>query len=128
MREEKQTFVEMMIGIALSSLIITVVGAIIVPNKLSFVFGTLFGGAIAVFVLFLMYRSIEKALSMDEKNAESYTTKTAIYRLAIMASALVIGILCPKLINVIGVLLGLFTLKVSAYLQPLVHKVFANKI
>lgn len=127
MREEKQTFIEMEIGIAFSTFIIAVVGAFLASNRSSYVVGTLLGGCFAAFVLFLMYRSIEKAIIMGEEMAQKYTVKTAIIRLIIMCIALMTGILLPGIVNVVGVLLGLFSLKASAYLQPLVHKVMASK-
>lgn len=128
MREEKQTFVEMLIGIVFSTLVISVVGAFFVPQVQSYVLGTLLGGSFAVVVLILLYRSVDKALALDEEQASKYTTKTAIFRLIVMCIALVVGILFPTIVNVVGVLLGLFTLKACAYLQPLVHKVMASKI
>ncbi|MDO5519182.1 MAG: ATP synthase subunit I [bacterium] len=117
----------MLIGIVLSTIVITVLGAFFASNILSYVLGTLLGGCFAAIVLVMLYRSIEKALMLDEENASKHTTKTAIFRLIIMCIALMAGILFPGILNVVGVFLGLMSLKFCAYLQPSVHKVLALK-
>lgn len=127
MREEKQTFVEMLVGIVISTIVISAVGAFIAPDGQSYVLGTLLGGVFAAGVLCLMYRSIEKALALDEDSASKYTVKASMFRLVIMCFALMIGLVFPSIVNSVGIILGLLTLKACAYLQPLVHKVMVSK-
>lgn len=127
MREEKRTFVEMLIGIGFSTMVIAIVEAILVSSPGSYVLGTIIGGCFAGIILYMMYRSIEKAIAMDEEQASNYTTRGAIIRLIIMCIALMVGVLLPNIVNVVGVLLGLLSLKACAYLQPFVHKVMAKK-
>lgn len=128
MREEKQTFLEMLVGIVGSTLLFSIIGAIIAPNKGTFVLGTFFGGIIAIVILMQLYRSIERALAMEARAAEKYAVRAAMIRLGLMCIPLVISILMPSMFDILGVFFGLLGLKFSAYTQPVVHKVIAPKI
>lgn len=128
MREEKQTFLEMLIGIIGSTLLFSIIGAVIAPNRGTFVLGTFLGGIIAIVILMQLYRSIERALVMETRAAEKYAVRAAMIRLGLMCIPLVISILLPSIFNVLGVFFGLLGLKFSAYTQPFVHKVIAPKI
>lgn len=128
MREEKQTCLEMMVGIIGSTILIAIVGAIFAPNKGTFVLGVVLGGILAIGILMQLYRSIDKSLAMDERSAEKYAVRSSMIRLLFMGIALVIGLLLPNIFNVVGILLGLLGLKICAYTQPLVHVVLAKKV
>lgn len=128
MKEEKQTLLEMICGIMISSLILGAIGAIVFRPISNFVLGVVFGTVIAVFVLVQLYHSLNKTLDMDSQSAEKIGGRHAIFRLFIMGLALVVGILLSDIFNVIGILLGIFGLKFSAYLQPAIHKIVVTKI
>lgn len=128
MKEEKQTFLEMLVGIVGNTLVIGIIGLMIAPNKSAFALGAFLGGITSVFILMLLYRSLERALSMESKEAEKYSVRAAIIRLVLMCIPLVLSILFPNMFNVLGVFFGLMGLKVSAFLQPVMHKMLAPKL
>lgn len=128
MKEEKRTLLEMIVGIALYTVFIGLIGAMIVRPWYTFLLGTILGGIVAVLVLLQMYDSLNKALEMPEEHAIKYGGKNALLRILIMGLALVIGILLPGIFNILGILFGTLGLKLSAYLQPVIHKILASKI
>lgn len=128
MKEEKQTLLEMICGIVVSSIFFIAIGAIIFRPISNFILGVLLGTAIAILVLVQLYYSLNKTLEMDSRHAERVGGRHAILRIFIMGLALVIGILLSDIFNVIGILLGILGLKFSAYLQPAIHKIAATKI
>jgi hypothetical protein len=75
-----------------------------------------------------MYHSLEQAMLFDAKNATKKVQKGTALRFLLMVAVLVAALLLPQWISVIGVALGVLSLKFSAYLQPLTHKVLQNFI
>ena len=75
-----------------------------------------------------MYRSLEQAMLYDGETATKKVQKGAILRYVFMLAGLAAALLLPEYISVIGVALGVLSLKFSAYLQPLTHKVLQNFI
>ena len=90
--------------------------------------GLLIGGVIAGVMSTHMYRSLEQAMLYDEETAAKKVQKSTILRFFLMLVALVAALLLPQWISIIGVALGILSLKFSAYLQPLTHKVLKNFI
>ncbi len=128
MKEEKQTLMEMIIGLLIGTIFFNVIGVLIVSNKLAYILGVLFGSMIAIIVLLQMYHTLGKAVDMEGKRATRYTVTASIVRMALMGGALAIGIVWKDLFSVVGILFGLLTLKLSAFIQPLIHKVLFNRV
>ena len=127
MQETKQTLYELIAGIILC-LILFLIGNIFVSNRLAYTLGLLIGGIIAGFMSAHMYRALEQAMLYDEDTAAKKVQKGTILRYLFMLAGLVAALLLPEYISVIGVALGVLSLKFSAYLQPLTHKVLQNFI
>lgn len=127
MKEEKLTLIEMLLGIIISTTVLMLIGSLIVQKKAPFALGILFGGAVAVIVLIQLYYSLNKTLDLDSESAKSYSVRHAILRLMIMGAALVVGIVFYHALDILGILLGLLSLKFSAFLQPVIHKLIAQK-
>ena len=125
MKEEKKTLVEMMVGLLVSTILVLVIGVVVVNDKLAYILGVLFGSVVACIVLLQMYHTLDKAVDMEEKRATRYMVLASIVRLAIMGAALAVGVLLPNLFNVVGILFGLLTLKLCAFIQPIVSKIIA---
>ncbi len=125
MKEERQTFKEMLMGIAIVTVLVGAIGYILVSNKLAYILGVLLGSIVAIIILMQMYYTLSKAVDMEEKSASRYSVATSMIRTLLMAVALVVGIVWPDYFNIIGILFGLFTLKICAYMQPLIHKVLS---
>ena len=129
MKETKQTLYELIAGIILC-LILFLIGNIFASNRLAYTLGLLIGGLIAGAMSIHMYRALEQAMLYDEDTAAKKVQKGTILRVLLMMAGLVAALLLPEWISVIGVALGVLSLKFSAYLQPLTHKVlqkFINK-
>ncbi|BBF44738.1 ATP synthase protein I2 [Lachnospiraceae bacterium KM106-2] len=127
MREEKLTFFEMITGIVIYITVLTVIGGIVPAINGSIVRGILFGGLFSILILTQLYFSLQKTLELDQNRAEKYSVRHAIIRLFLMGVALVVGILAPKIFNVLGIMLGILGLKAGAYLQPSIHKIINQK-
>ena len=125
MREEKQTLMEMIIGLLIGTLLVGTIGVLIASNKLAYILGVLFGSIVALIVLFQMYYTLGKSVDMEGKRATRYSVTASIVRIALMGVALAVGVLWPQLFSVVGILFGLLSLKLCAFIQPLIHKVLA---
>ncbi len=123
-RQIKETVRDMVTGILFFSFIFGAVGGIIAGEAwYRWVLGVILGTGTAGLMLWHMYVTIDRALDMDEESANKYMKKSAIKRLIMAVAAFAVGGLIPGVFHVLGVLAGVFSLKFSAYLQPLTHKI-----
>lgn len=128
MREEQETLWDLYIGIGGLSILIAVIGALIVGNKLSFVLGVGYGAVVAVVLVTHMYHGIERTLCYDEDGAKKHAQKLAGIRMWIMLAAVVLAMYFSRYFHLGGVVLGILTLKLSAYIQPFVHRRITSKL
>ncbi len=122
MRKAKRLLKEMLAGLVVWLIPVLAVLLIIAKNKISVVMGVLLGGAAAVILLLHMYRHIDIALDMDERGARRHTQFASAVRFVIMAAVLSVSMVFYKYFQPIGTVLGIFGVKMAAYLQPSVHK------
>lgn len=92
-------------------------------DRLFFSIGLWIGVAIAVFMAWHINYSLDAALDLlDESSASKY-----MYRMYAIRMAVVLGVFFVAAYfqpgNMIGVLIGMFSLKFGAYLQPLLQKI-----
>jgi len=127
MQETKQTLYELIGGIILCFLLF-LFGNIFVPNRIAYTLGLLIGCLIAAVMSGHMYHALFQAMLYDEETAAKKVQKGTLLRLLLMMAGLVTALLLPEWISIIGVALGVLSLKFSAYLQPLTHKVIKNLI
>jgi len=123
MQETKQTMYELIAGIALCFLVF-LLGNIFVSNWIAYTLGLLIGCIIAGIMSVHMQHSLEQAMLYDEETAAKKVQKGTMLRFVFMIAGLVAALLLPQWISIIGVALGVLSLKFSAYLQPLTHKFF----
>ncbi|MFA9464812.1 MAG: hypothetical protein ACERKN_11040 [Velocimicrobium sp.] len=128
MKEARETFYDLLLGIALCSLIVCIAGAIFVDNKLTFIAGVIYGAIIAGGLAYHMFHFLEKTLDFDPVGAEKYARKMAIIRMGIMVIAAVAAIYLSFIFNIIGVLLGMMALKFAGYLQPIIRRYITIKL
>lgn len=114
---------ELIIGILICGVVFQLAFMWLSDSKLLFTSGLWIGITISVCVALHMNWSIENALEMDEKSAVSHMRKTFLLRIIVIAG-LFFGTYLLNLGDVVAVFLGLFGLKIGAYLQPLLHRVF----
>lgn len=80
------------------------------------------GVVIAAGIMIHIAVSVEDSVAMYEAEALNHTRKNYIIRMAALTVILLI-IIFFDLGDIIGVLFGLMSLKVAAYIQPFTHKV-----
>lgn len=117
----KRTLFDLIIGIIVID-IIALIGNVFCKNKLSYSLGLLLGFIVALFMCIHMYVSLEKAILCDSKKARTKTKLAAVLRMIVMMAALMAGAIFPDYVSIIGVMIGILALKVSALMQPLTDK------
>ena len=121
--KKNNILLELLSGIISLGVLIQIIMAIAFENYLYNAIGLWTGIGIACFIAIHLKRSIEDSLDLGVEGAAkhartAYATRTAI-------TLVVIGIVIYfKVGNPFTVVLGIFPLKLSAYLQPLIHKIF----
>ncbi len=126
MKEEVQTLIDIIVGIVLVSALIAGISLAVTGGDYRFSLGVLLGAICAVGVLYHMYRGLNIALDMGAAG-EKYTQRQSVMRMGIMSLVVVLAIFLNRYIHAAGVVIGLLTLKVSAYLQPVIHKYITTK-
>ena len=84
-------------------------------------FGGLFGGAAALFLLWHMFRHLDIALDMDPAHASRHAQLASLQRLVIMAVTLAVCMIFYEYVHPIPAILTLFGVKVSALSYPKMH-------
>lgn len=122
MKKAKQILKEMFAGLLVWLIPVLIILVIAASHKLAAAAGVLFGGAAAAGLLLHMYHHLDIALGMDAKHAQKHMQLATLKRFFFMALVLAASMAGHKYIHPAGTVLGLFGMKISAYLQPLVHK------
>ena len=125
MQETKQTLYELITGVVLF-FILFLIGNIFLENRTAYTLGLLLGCIIAGVMSGHMYHSLQQAMLYDAETATKKVQKGTILRFLLMIVSLAAALVFPDWISIIGVALGVLSLKFSAYLQPLTHKVIQN--
>ena len=121
MKQARQTVMEMFTGLGIWSVIVLLVLVVVADRKLAVVAGVLVGALTAAGLIWHMYRHIDMALDMESGQAQRHTQFAAMQRLAIMAVVLAVSMAGYRYIHPIGTTLGIFGMKISAFIQPMVH-------
>ncbi|MBO5278900.1 MAG: hypothetical protein J6B06_05375 [Lachnospiraceae bacterium] len=121
MRNINKTVWELLLGILFSGIILEIVGTMIVKDKLYYSIGLGTGVILAVFMTFSIHSSVVKAVDVGERGAKAKMITSYVFRtVLVVAVIIIVGV--TKLGNLVGLLLGIMTLKVAAYIQPVTHK------
>lgn len=121
-----KTLHEMLVGVLLSNIVILIVSLILFDDKIKVLIGVLAGCLVAVFYCTHMAVTIDDAMCLDEKGAMAQMRKHMIIRYIVVC--VVVGTLCYfELANPVCCVLSCLTVKLGAYLQPVVHnKIFRS--
>lgn len=120
-RPETRTLLELYVGIILSSIVMLGVGIIFARPMWMYAVGIALGTGATMFQLYNMFDTIDRALSAGEGKSQSYMTIKSTLRLLVSGGVL-IGAYFIGLTAFVGAVLGLFSLKISALLNPFVKK------
>ena len=91
------------------------------------IIGFLIGILMSIILVMLMARTVENMLSIGDNGAVKEGVIGALIRAAIVIAVIVL-LLVTHVGNVISMLIGLFGLKLSAYIQPIADKYIKQKI
>lgn len=126
--EAKYTFWDLLIGIGVYTACVGLIGGFISNNKAAFICGLLYGSLAGAGLAFHMFRTLDKILDFEPSDAEKRGRSMAAVRMGIMAAAVGVAILFSSILDIIGVILGMMALKLSAYLQPFIRNYITTKI
>jgi len=93
-----------------------IVGVFIVNDQLAYAKGLALGGIFTVLKFQLMQTTFKKAILKPRKSAERYATMHYTIRYLLTLLVIIVGALEPS-INVVGVVIGLLSMKAAAYWQ-----------
>ena len=103
------------IVIAVLGLIALVVGLFFASNKIYWIVGIVLGTVASLGKVYMLERTLDKAVDMDPKNANNYTR--ANYTMRLVVSVVIVVLACiVEQINVVGVLIGLLLVQPAAYI------------
>ena len=101
--------------IAVLGLIALVVGLFFASNKIYWIVGIVLGTVASLGKVYMLERTLDKAVDMDPKNANNYTR--ANYTMRLVVSVVIVVLACiVEQINVVGVLIGLLLVQPAAYI------------
>lgn len=121
MRKEKKTILWLLVGIIVYAAVISMFGAFFLHDRIRFIRGVFLSSIGACIMAIHLYFSLQKSLDMGEAEASKREAGQAVIRMLIMIAVVVTGLLCQKWFHPLGVVLGAFSLKASAYVQSFFH-------
>lgn len=125
LKNQNRTLLEMQIGILFFGLLCQVVGAFFAKDQVFYAKSLWFGILFAIVSCMHMYKNLDKALWYGD-DARKLVARGYMFRYA--AAIVIFAIIgITGALDVLIVFLGYMSLKVTAYLQPITHKL-CNKI
>ncbi len=116
---------DMIIIMLLYGIIAQIVCLIIPGDHLRMTAGLWIGVAAGVFMVIHMKNSLDEALDYGEQEAQKYMQKS--YAIRYLAVVVIFMAACwLQIANVLTLFVGIMSLKLAAYLQPFMHKLFAK--
>lgn len=115
------TLLEMFLGIIFWGVLCQLVGAFLVKDQMMYAGSLWFGILLAVTSTIHMYRSLDRALDREEKQASRAIFRSYTIRYALVATILIM-IAITGVLNPLIVFLAYMGLKVAAFIQPITHK------
>ena len=122
MRQAKQTLKELMAGLAVWGAAVLAILMIVSRHRLAVACGLILGLAVAAWLLWHMYHHLGIALDLDEKHAGRHMQASSMKRFLVMAVVLAVTMTQYRYVHPIGTVLGMFGMKISAFMQPKIHK------
>ncbi len=125
LKKMNRTLLEMQAGMLFFGLVCQIAGVFFVDKQGYYAASLWFGIAFAFVASIHMYRTLDRALFFGA-DASKLVTRGYMFRYVVFAAALVLVAL-TEVMNPIIFFLGYMSLKVTAYLQPITHKL-CNKL
>jgi uncharacterized BrkB/YihY/UPF0761 family membrane protein len=120
MKEDQKILKALIIGMLITTVVICGISFFFF-SYLEFYMGVFIGVLTAILQVMHINHSINKALDRTPEEGQKYVVKRYFMRYIVIILIMVFGILySPKAL--MGIVVGLFTLKIAAYLLPWVKK------
>lgn len=116
-----RTLLEMEFGIVFIGILCQLVGALIVERQLFYAASLWFGIVLAMVSAVHMYRSLNRALE-NEETARKRIFRAYLFRYVLLVVILFM-IMTTEVLNPLVVFMAYMSLKVTALLQPITHKI-----
>ena len=123
LKKADRTLLEMWTGIVFLGITAQVIGTFLVKDQLMYAESLWFGILLSLVSTIHMYRSLDRALSCDEKNASKMIFRSYITRYVCIILILSI-IMVTEVLNPLVVFMAYMSLKVSALIHPFTHKLY----
>ena len=121
--KNRQTLLELLVGIIVLAIVVWGIHLVFSANLLYNSIGLLSGAGIACFWAWHLNRSLEDFLELGEAAAKKKAVVGYVMRM--LVSLIVLGVVIYyDWGNLFDVVVGIFLLKISAYIQPFTHRVF----
>lgn len=118
-----RALLELITGILLFAIVSQLIGLLFPMNKLMYTVGLWLGIAVALFSAVHMWRSLQKAFTLDAKGAAGVMARGYIFRYLIVA-VLLVALFYTNIGYPLAGFWGVIGLKAGAYMQPLTHKFY----
>lgn len=125
LKQINPALLELELGILLVGLVFQTAGLCLVQEKLFFTGALWIGILLALITVFHMYQTLAKALEAGKNAGKLLMISNVIRYLCIILVFVILAV--TDLFNPLFTFLGLLSLKVAAYLQPVTHKL-CNRI
>ena len=125
LRKINRTLLEMHIGMLFFGIVCQAVGMFLVEDQADYAVSLWFGVAFAFAASIHMCRTLDRAL-LSGQSASGIVTRGYLFRYALVVVVLAI-VTVTGAMNPLVFFLGYMSLKVTAYLQPITHKL-CNKL
>ncbi len=122
MRQARQTVKDLMMGLGIWGVLVFVVLEIISRHRIAMAAGLLAGLLTAAGLIFHMYHHLDIALDLDSGQARKHAMFASMQRLAVMAVVLAVSMTQYRYLHPLGVVLGIYGVKISALIQPLLQR------
>jgi len=120
------TLLELLIGNLLYGIIGMALIIFLTEDRLKLLAGFIIGIILACLCAWSMHHTLESAYGLHEHEALKKMGKAYAIRLAVLIAALAI-LYVFKIGDLLAMIVGIFSLKISAYAQPLTHKLISGK-
>ena len=117
-----ETLGELYVGIIVTSALLQVTLVWFAEEKVSYSMGLWAGAVIAVIFAWHMWGTLDQALGLGEAGAQKVMRRQSLIRYGLVAGMLGL-LMITRAASPLAAFLGIMTLKVAAYLQPVTHKV-----
>lgn len=121
MSDDKKTLRHLMVGILIFVGPVLLIGLLLVADKIGYIYGVALGAGSSIILLIHMNYSIGESLKRSPKKAERYAMISYYLRGLITVLVVLAAVLVSK-IHIIGTLLGLFSIKISALIYPYLNR------